>query len=297
MVRQKFSLNNAGMDSRFDMPALDSILYIPVRTEENNTRLEKMEGDKDVPDIPDIEELSKKIYGGARIPKAYVGYDDKNGGIAQASLVSQDIRFARVVRNLRRPIVAGTYRLGQLHLALTGKDPGKYKIQVKMSRISSIEEEVNVAVLEKQVAMAGAITDLCQSLGIPNREILDLVFREYLSVPRYFIDIAKLGVSLQAALGGDNAEGGGMGGMGGLGGIGGADLDMGPPGGMEGGPDELGSMGGEGGEEGGPPVESKRPQRKRFLYETSNREQSVLNSVLRGVSKVNSLDAKMKEAH
>ena len=277
MMRQRLSLNQAGLDSRYDMPALDSILYIPIRPNES-TKMETLAGDKDVPDIPDIESMKKSLHGGARIPPAYVGHGEDSGNLSQSSLVSQDIRFARMIRVIRRPAVAGFYRLAQLHLAFTGKDPKSYDIKVQMSRISSIEEEVNATIMEKQVGIAHSLTDLCQALGIPNREIIDLVFREYLSVPRYFIDIAKLGVSIQGALGGEE-EGGGGGGMGGgMGGMGGGiddmDLDAPPPDDIE---EPLTP----------PPIESRRSQRKNSLVEQSTTQRDVANlkSMVRAIAK------------
>lgn len=252
LIRQKFSLNSStgASESRYDPPALDSMLYVPVRSEEDKTKIESLAGDKDVPDIPDIEKLYKSLYGGARIPGAYVGHgDDSGNGLAQSSLVSQDMRFARLVRVIRRPIAAGFYRLGQLHLAYKGKDPNNYQIKVKMSRISSLEDEVNSSILEKQVSLAHSVAQLCKDLEIPNREIIDLVFREYLSVPRYFIDVAKLGSSLQSIFGGGSEDGGmGMGGMG-MGGVGGdmSDLDFDEDGGgVEGDPSEQDGEGSSG---------------------------------------------------
>jgi len=255
-MRQQMGMDSqnpgaVGLQSRFDPAAIDSFLIFPKRGSEDTSSIETLAGDKDVPDVQDIEQLEKQFLGGARVPKAYLGREE-NSGLAQASLVSQDIRFARMVRVLRRPIVAGFFRLAQLHLSYKGIDPSQYKITVKMSRISSIEEEVNIASMEKQAQLAGEITNLCQTLEIPNAQIMDLVFREYLSVPRYFLDVAKLTAGVNAAVSGDlGGEGGGGGGMGMGMGIGGgsmggddaaSDLGMGDL-------DDLGSLDGGGGED------------------------------------------------
>lgn len=242
-IRQQMVKNQQGLESRFAPAALDSILYVPLRGADDKTSMDVLKGDTDVPDVPDIEQLLSMLYGGARIPKAYMGQDDGDG-LAKASLVSQDIRFARVIRTLRRSIVSGFYRLAQLHLLFKGKNPEDYNVQVRMSRISTIEEEVNVAILEKQAALSRDIADLCQQLEIPNREIIDLIFREYLSVPRYFLDVAKLGVSLQRALGDDSDGGDFGGGGGGFGGFG-DDFGMDDFSGGEPGPEGPGGPGGE----------------------------------------------------
>lgn len=236
LLRQKQMISQQDFQVRYNTPALDSILVLPKRNGET-TDFHTLTGDKDVPDVHDLEYLSKNLYGGARVPKAYLGHgDDSSSGLAQASLVSQDIRFARVIRTLRKPFVLGMYQLACIHLSITGRDPSKYDLKVKMSKISALEEEVNAATLEKQVNLAASLTSLCKDLEIPNREIIELVFREYLHVPRKFVDILKLAVKVQQALGGTDPSGssGGMfsamgGGMGDLGGGpgGGGDLDFG----------------------------------------------------------------------
>lgn len=244
-MRQQMGMNQqqpglAGLQSRFDPAAMDSFVIFPKRSAEDKSSIDTLTGDKDVPDIPDIEHLEKQFIGGSRIPKGYLGREE-GSGLAQASLVSQDIRFARMVRVLRRPIVAGFYRLAQLHLAYKGQDPFKFKIGVKMSKISSIEEEVNMGTLEKQANLAATIAELCRGLGIPNREIIDLVFREYLSVPRYFLDVAKLSMGVQKALSGQlGGDDGGMGGGMPMGGGGDLGMDMGMPGDMDAGLDDAG---------------------------------------------------------
>jgi len=295
-MRQQMGMNSqnpsaVGLQSRFDPAAIDSFIVLPIRGQEDKTKITTLQGDKDVPDVMDIEYLETALLGGSRVPKSYLGRDKENSGLAQASLVSQDIRFARMVRVLRRPIIGGFYRLCQLHLAFKGLDPSNYKIKVKMSRISSIEEEVNIATLEKQAGLANEIAALCQSLEIPNEQIVDLVFREYLSVPRYFLDVAKLAMSVNKAMNGDIAQdgmGGAMGGMGGGmgGGLGGSgDLDgLGDLGdGLDDGPGAESPLDG--------PELASKPGTKNNLVEVRHRrttrsEASVLRSALGHISEV-----------
>ena len=227
MMRQKSMLGNAGMlESRFDPPAMDSMMFLPRRTDEK-TEYQVLQGDKDVPDVYDLEYLAKCFYGGARIPKAYIGHgDDSGGGLAKASLVSQDIRFARMIRVLRRPVIYGLWQLASIHLALRGKDPSNYKVKVRMSKISALEEEVNAATLESQMRIARDFAGICKDLEIPNQATMELVFKEYLHVPKTFVDVAKLAMAASSAAAGNDSSSAMFGGMGGGGGLGG-DLDLG----------------------------------------------------------------------
>lgn len=269
LLRNQVSIDplNETMEQRYNPPATDSILFFPKRKDEEH-KLEKMEGTRDVPDVHDLDLLHKQLFGGARIPKEYLGFGE-GSSLAKAGLVTQDIRFARMIRVLRMPIIVGFKRLAELHLAFMGLDPKDYNIEVEMSKISSIEEEVNAATMTQQVTLASNLAQLCQSLAIPNKEIIDLVFKEYLHVPRKFVEIAKLAAAIDKAVSDANPEqgggmedgmGGGMGGMGG-GGMGGGLGDMGTELGMEPndssvGGDELGGGAPPAAAAAAPPVES-----------------------------------------
>lgn len=245
-LRSTFALDDKNFDSRFNPPAMDSVIFFPKPTGDES-KIETMKGENDVPDVPDLETLFRMFFGGARVPRSYIGFgDDDGGGLAKASLVCQDIRFARMIRVLRKPFMQGMMRLAEIHLTLKGKDASKYKIQVQMSKVSSIEEEIKAATVGKQAELALSIANICQQLAIPNREIIELVFREYLKLPRDFIDIAKLAASIQQAVGAPGADQGGMpgggGGMpmggGGMGGIG-AELGLEPAPGDAGAPPDV----------------------------------------------------------
>lgn len=304
-MRQSMGMNSqnpsaVGLQSRFDPAAVDSFLVLPIRGAEDKTKITTLQGDKEVPDVMDLEYLETLLLGGSRVPKSYLGRDKENSGLAQASLVSQDIRFARMIRVLRRPIIGGFFRLCQLHLAFKGLDPSQYKVKIKMSRISSIEEEVNIATLEKQAGLANEIAALCQGLEIPNEQIADLIFREYLSVPRYFLDVAKLAMSVNKAMNGDIAQdgmGGGMGGgmgMGGMGGGGMGDGDLDGLGDLGDGLDDLGADGPIDGAGGGTELASKTGGRNnlmeanrinnRGLKRTTRSEAAILAKQLAAIS-------------
>lgn len=220
-LRGQMNVGLDQLDYRHNPPSTDSNLYIPVRTNETNTKIEKLEGSDRIPDVHDLEQLKSDFFGGARIPKEYVGHGESSS-LAKASLVTQDIRFARMIRTLRRPIIAGFLQLARLHLSFKGIDPKHYQIHCRMSKVSSIEDEVDAAGMEKRASVAASIAQLCQNLGIPNPEIIELVFSDYLRLNRKFIDVAKLSARVVGALGlkqdGDGGDVLGLGGMGGMGG-------------------------------------------------------------------------------
>jgi hypothetical protein len=138
------------------------------------------------------------LHGGARVPRAYLGFEDDSNGLSKNSLVSQDLRFARMIRTLRRPIVNGYTRLGNIHLALKGKDPSQYDVRFHMSKISSLENEVNAEVFQLQTQAATSFIDLCDKLGVERKEIADLVFRKILSNFSDAKDMARLSAAISS---------------------------------------------------------------------------------------------------
>lgn len=223
MLRSQSNVTDGRLRNRYDPPSIESILFIPKRDAED-TAITTLPGDKDVPDVHDLEYLTKCLFGGARIPKAYVGHGDDDGGLAKSSLVTQDIRFARMIRTIRRAVVQGFLQLAEFHLAFIGKDSSLYNVEVEMSRISSVEEELNTEIIRSQVEVAGSIADLLKGLNIPNREIIELTLTNYLKLPRDFVEIAALAAEAADAAGIEGA-GGGLGGGGGIGGMGGGEMN------------------------------------------------------------------------
>jgi hypothetical protein len=211
-LRASIGMNDKQFESRFNPVATDSILFFPKPTGDES-KIDVMTGQSDVPDVPDLKTLFCMFFGGARVPKSYVGFGDDESSFANASLVTKDIRFARLIRALRKPFMAGIQRLCELQLVFKGRDPKRYKIRVMMSKISALEDEVRAATLERQANVASIIIDICQRLTVPNKEIIELVFREYLQLPRDFIDIAKLAASVEQAIGQPQQDGGMGGGM------------------------------------------------------------------------------------
>lgn len=239
--RQSLSASKDSFEARYNPAALDSMLFFPL-PKDSTTKIDTMRGDTDVPDVPDLKLLFNMLFGAARVPKAYLGFEEDEGGLSNSSLVTKDMRFARMIRVLRRPIVFGFHRLAQLHLAFKGLDATKHNIKVHMSKICAIEEEVKASMMEKQANMAGTIIDLCQKLAIPNKDIVELVFREILHLPSNFVNVAKLAMSVQQAVGqpGQDMAGGMGGGMpGGLG----NDLGLTDPSMMPGGMGADGAVG------------------------------------------------------
>lgn len=195
MNLMSYDPNNRSYETRYNPMAFDSIIWVP-KPKDDQTSLDILPGQDNVPDVPDITTLMKLFFGGSRVPKAYLGFEEDSGGLSKNALCNQDMRFARMVRTLRRPLVAGFLRLAEIHLALKGKNPKDYQIEVEMSRICALEDEIKANILQLQVNVAQQLADLCDKLEIGKREIIELVFRDLLTNFKTHTDILRLSASL-----------------------------------------------------------------------------------------------------
>ena len=102
-----------------------------------------------------------------------------------------------------------------------------------MSRISSVEEELNTEIIRSQVEIADGISNLLKNLNVPNADIIRLTLTDYLKLPRDFVEIAAMAAEAADAAGIGKEDGMGIGGGGGMGGMGGGDM----------GDEEMGGLG------------------------------------------------------
>jgi hypothetical protein len=130
---------------------------------DNGTDITKLDGSANVGDIHDVEHFIAKLAGDLRVPKAFFGFEgDLN---SRASLVAQDVRYARGVKRLQRAIIYGLTQLCRIHLAMLGRDPldEKHAFSVRMSPVSQLDElqraEVYGARAELSTNMLNMATD------------------------------------------------------------------------------------------------------------------------------------------
>ena len=79
--------------------SIEDDFFIPVWEEGKETRIDVLSGASNVADIADVEYFLSQFFGALRIPKAYMGneYD-----VNRATLVMQDVRFARTIKRLQK---------------------------------------------------------------------------------------------------------------------------------------------------------------------------------------------------
>lgn len=145
-------------------------VFIPVRNGDE-VRVESLSGSGTIGETYDLEYFRDAFFGSARVPKAYLGFEgDIN---AKATLVMQDIRFARGCKKLRSSLILGIRNALDIHFVLSNPADGSMKFDpmlaennyiVQMSPISYLDEferlelvKLRFDILEAQMRIAGEL--------------------------------------------------------------------------------------------------------------------------------------------
>jgi len=188
MIRGNMFVDPSGsgtFEKRYNPFALDSILFFPVK-KDSTTTIDKMQGDSDIPDITDIKFLMSKLAGTLRIPPAYLGMEgDVN---AKATLIQESVRFARVIRALRKPLITGYTRMCEIHLALQNIDPDKQDFQIFMPPINALDEEMRAEIISTQLDIVDKLAAIGDAFGLNRRDWGSYIFKEYMHMPSDIVD-------------------------------------------------------------------------------------------------------------
>lgn len=103
-----------------------------------------------ITDITDILHIRDKIITRSRVPRRYLGIEEKAGSSPQnASSDSEDVQFARVVRTLQRALTAGLKKLFNMELHLNGVLATDDDYDIVWSPISTMDKLTRADIMVK----------------------------------------------------------------------------------------------------------------------------------------------------
>jgi hypothetical protein len=109
------------VDLRYNPLSVEEDYYIPVRGE-SKTDIASLPGGTFTGDIDDVKYLRDKLFSALKIPASYLtnaeGADEDKTTLAQ-----KDVRFARTIQRLQRPVVSELEKMGIVHLYTLGYSP------------------------------------------------------------------------------------------------------------------------------------------------------------------------------
>ena len=156
---------------KYNMQNLLEDFYIPVRGNDQATRIENTKG-LDYDGIQDVAYLRDKLFAALKVPKAFLGYDKDLQG--KATLAAEDIRFARTIDRIQRITLSELYKIALVHLysqGYTGEELTNFELDLTTPSI--IYDQEKIALLTQKVDLASKIME---AKLLPTDWIYDNVF-------------------------------------------------------------------------------------------------------------------------
>lgn len=176
--------------SFYNAMALDTILWI-AKPRDFGHSIDKIAGTATVPDVHDIEMLTNLFFTIIGMPKSWIGLGGnagEGGPTSGKALLAQDMRFLRKIKSIRQPILASYTWLGYFHLMLRGYDVSTLELKAMMPPIGSLEDQVKLELLSKQVEIIDQLGEIMPKFGLPREAWIDIVFKKYMHMPDEIVD-------------------------------------------------------------------------------------------------------------
>ena len=142
---------------KYNMMNITEDFYLPVRAGDSATSIETTKG-LEFNAIEDIEYLKGKLLSALKIPKAFLGFDEKVGG--KATLAAEDVRFARTIERVQRIVESELYKIAIVHLYAQGfTDAELVDFSIQLTNPSTIYEQEKLALLETKIKIANDLKE------------------------------------------------------------------------------------------------------------------------------------------
>ena len=145
--------NTGDYNLKYNMQNITEDFYIPVRGNDNSTKIETTKG-LDYDGTTDIEYLKAKMMAALKIPKPFLGYEE--GVEGKSTLAGMDVRFARTVERIQRIVESELTKIALVHLYSQGfTDEQLVDFSLELTVPSIIYEQEKVELFTAKTTVAG----------------------------------------------------------------------------------------------------------------------------------------------
>jgi hypothetical protein len=161
------------VDLRYNPMSIDEDFYIPVRGTTSGTKIENLPGGQFTSAIDDVKYLRDKLFSAIKIPQAYLARGE-GASEDKSTLAQKDIRFARTIQRLQKPILSELEKIGMIHLYTLGfRNDDLIKFKLSLNNPSKIAELQELEHFKVQLEVAGT----AKEQGFSKRWIFENVFK------------------------------------------------------------------------------------------------------------------------
>ena len=117
-LEAKLSINaqTKDMKSYLSSSGIDNLIVSPTRNGKGGISIENIQADPEVKNLADLDYFADKRFGGLKIPKAFMGYDETLSANSGGTLAQLDARYGRSVKRLQTCVLAGITDMVNLFL-------------------------------------------------------------------------------------------------------------------------------------------------------------------------------------
>ncbi len=209
---QVVNTDTGRVDLRYNPLSIEEDYYIPVRGGTKFASIESVGGQSRAHDIEDVKYLRDKLFSALKIPASYLTQGEGNTE-DKTTLAQKDIRFAKTVQRLQKPLITELEKIGIIHLhtlGFRGEDLVNFKLALNNpSKISEIQELEH---WNQKFTIATAATDGYFSKRWIAENIFGLSEEEYQRNKREMYHDRKFDAELNAVgeMAGEAASAGGI---------------------------------------------------------------------------------------
>ena len=168
-------------------------IWLPKRPEQT-TNVSQLSGGGDPGSVYDLEHFRRKFFGTAKVPQAYFGFEGEIN--AKATLMQQDVRFARSAKRIRKAGIYGLRQLLDMHYTLLPTEPGKNEYDftqegnayvVQMSPISYLDEFERLELIQLRYNIVESMSRLAQDMNLDAKVWATYILLHYAKLPEEFV--------------------------------------------------------------------------------------------------------------
>lgn len=194
VFESKLSINtkNQSIGTYIQSSGLDNVVVSPTRNGQGSLNYQTIGGgDVDVRSLLDLDYFNDKRFGGLKIPKPFLGFEESLGSNAGETLTQLDIRYGRTIKRLQNCVTQGIKDLVNFYLLHSGKadSVNNFRIRVvtptttddlsrdeqlknKLDLVDSVMSSVDL--LDDRVDKAGLFLHLIKTYVGDNRVFGDI---------------------------------------------------------------------------------------------------------------------------
>jgi len=116
---QIVSVDSGRVDLRYNPMSVEEDYFVPVRGDQQSTRIENLPGGAYTGDIDDIRYLRDKLFSALKVPASYLS-NNEGASEDKTTLAQKDIRFARTVQRLQKSLISELEKVALIHLFTLG---------------------------------------------------------------------------------------------------------------------------------------------------------------------------------